>query len=332
MTIEQLANLIVDIGGTDQIEDLGALKVFKIPTENPEGKKALGRLEKEIIALNGLSHPSVLKLRDSSIPKEYIVTEYHPLGALSVHLDKYKGCALEALLAFKPLVEGIALIHKQNAIHRDIKPENIFVASDGRLVLADFGIVFFADAQHTRLTEVHGERVGSHYWMAPWVYEPARVAIDDVGPALDLFPMGKVLWSMIAGVNGFPYWEYNRPENNLERMFPEDPSIKCVNEVLSKCIVREERDCVQTAEGLLELVDKAINNVIRLDRRTPDKAQWLCLVCKKGHYGKEKVGWRPTDFVGIEKNNTLHIPDLTGFFCDHCGHVQFFKRILVPSA
>ena len=56
---------------------------------------------------------------------------------------------------------------------------------------------------------------------------------------------------MIAGRDGPVYWEFDRPGNNLDMMFPEDPSMRYVNEVLSHCIVREERDCVKTAEGLL---------------------------------------------------------------------------------
>lgn len=113
---------------------------------------------------------------------------------MAKHLDKYKGRALAVLLAFKPLVQGVGLIHEQGAIHRDIRPENIFVANDGRLVLGDFGVVFFRDQKRARLTEIYGERVGSHWWMAPWVYAPARVEIDEIKPALDIFPLAKVLW------------------------------------------------------------------------------------------------------------------------------------------
>jgi serine/threonine protein kinase len=327
---EELAKLIVKVGGPDDVKDLGALKIFQIPPWGPERERATGRLKTEVNALTTITHPAVLKLLHHNEEENFIVTEYHPLRGLNRHLDKYRGRALEALLAFKPLVEGIALIHEQGAIHRDIKTENILVATDGRLVLADFGIVFFAEGTSRRLTEIYGERVGSHYWMAPWVYAPARVPIEDIKPALDLFPMGKVLWSMVAGRNGFPFWEYGRPENSLVEMFPEDPSMQYVNEVLSKCIVREERDCVKTAEGLMVLVDEAINNITHLDRRTRDAAQWLCLVCKKGHYGKEKLGWRPRDFV-TEKNDTAHIGDLTAYFCDYCGHVQFFKPKWIVS-
>jgi serine/threonine protein kinase len=249
---------------------------------------------------------------------------------LNSHLYRYKGRALEALLAFKPLVEGIVHIHEKRAIHRDIKTENIFVASDGRLVLGDFGIVFFADEQRTRLTDVLGERVGSHFWMAPWAYEPVRLSIDEIKPALDIFPLGKVLWSMVAGRDGPVYWEYNRPGNDLETMFPEDPSMRHINEVLSHCIVREESDCVKTAEGLIVFVDETINEIAHLDRRTRDRGEWLCLVCKKGYYGKEKLGWRSRDFV-TETNNNAQIGDLTAYFCDYCGHVQFFKPKWDPS-
>ena len=51
--------------------------------------------------------------------------------------------------------------------------------------------MFFADEQRTRLTDVLGERVGSHFWMAPWAYEPVRLPIDDIKATLDMFPLAK---------------------------------------------------------------------------------------------------------------------------------------------
>src|SRR5260370_10261743 len=100
---------------------------------------------------------------------------------------KFKGRAIESLKAFRPIVEGIVAIEGKGAIHRDIKTQHIFVAMDGRLVLGDFGIVFFRDAMGTRYTETFGERVGSHYWMAPWAYEPERLALENVSASLDIF-------------------------------------------------------------------------------------------------------------------------------------------------
>jgi serine/threonine protein kinase len=120
-----LAQLIVEIGSPDKTEDLGALKVFKIQGPSPARDKALGRLSMEVKALESIDYPAVLRLLHHNKDKNFIVTEYHPLGTLDAQLDKYRGRALEALLAFKPLVEGVGLIHRQGAIHRDIKTENI---------------------------------------------------------------------------------------------------------------------------------------------------------------------------------------------------------------
>ena len=70
---------------------------------------------------------------------------------------------MEALEALRSLVRGVELLHSKAAVHRDIKPENIFV-SDARLVLGDFGIVYFEDEARARLSDSY-ENVGSHDWM-----------------------------------------------------------------------------------------------------------------------------------------------------------------------
>ncbi|HTR35468.1 MAG TPA: protein kinase [Bryobacteraceae bacterium] len=325
MTYAELAKLIVEVGGPDEPDELGALKVFKIPGNGSVRAKAYGRLAIEINALNISADPALLKLLHHNKDKGFIVTEYHPLGALNSHLGRYKGRALEALLAFEPLIQAVGLIHRQGAIHRDIKPENIFVATDERLVLGDFGIVFFADAQRTRLTDTYDERVGSHYWMAPWAYEPVQLSIDEINPSLDIFPLGKVLWSMIAGRNGFPFWEYDRPEYNLVNLFPDDPAMPIVNYVLSKCIVRNDADCAQNTTVMKSLVDEAIGRIARLDRRSDGDTSWRCLVCKKGYYQqKNSLRWRGQEFI-----KELGVPvtlNTRAYFCSHCGHVQFFQE------
>ncbi len=96
--------------------------------------------------------------------------------------------------AFRPLVEGVAKLHERGFVHRDIKPQNIFIDANGNLVLGDFGIVFFDDPAHTRLSATF-ENVGSRDWMPGWAYS---VRIEAVKPAFDVFSLGKVLWAMIS--------------------------------------------------------------------------------------------------------------------------------------
>ncbi|MGO9338813.1 MAG: protein kinase domain-containing protein [Terracidiphilus sp.] len=324
---KELAKCLMELGGPDPDDSLGALKRFIIPSENKdEEAKAIGRLESEVKALRGLQgQPAALKLLHANVDQRFIVTEYHRRGTLNKHLGAFQGNVLAALEAFKPLVDGVNRIHQEGAIHRDIKTENIFVSASGDLILGDFGIVFFQGSSE-RLTTTY-ERVGSHYWMAPWAYENARLELGRISPALDIFPLAKVLWSMIAGKNGFPYWEYERAENNLERLFPNDPVMPLVNKrVFSKRIVRDENKCDGSAASLLADVQELIPHLkIGLGYKPEGASAWSCSVCGRGTY----------QATGMKHQLKGHRPGgpaaeqeivLFAYICDYCGHAELFKK------
>jgi len=85
---------------------------------------------------------------------------------------------------------------------------NIFIARDGRLVLGDFGIVFF-EGNTDRITESL-ERVGTRDWMPPWAHTGLR--IDDVKPTFDVSCLGRVLWAMLSGRDFLPFWYWAVPQ------------------------------------------------------------------------------------------------------------------------
>ncbi len=266
----------------------------------------------------------MLKLLHSNLDagKDFLVTEYHAGGTLCDHPNRYEGRALETLLAFRPLVEAVSTIHDKGAIHRDIKLNNIFVASDGRLVLGDFGIVIFRDAEGARFTETY-ERVGSRDWMAPWANSAHRLELEDVNPTLDIYPLGKVLYCMVAGRRSLELWYYdrvaknNRPANNLEHLFPDDLAMSTVNETLAKCVVEEEEHCLKSAKELLRLVDEAITSLSLSGRRLVEGKAWRCQICGKGYYGQ-----------GMPLGNYVGLGSVLGrmrlLICNNCGHTEWF--------
>lgn len=313
----------MDLGTDDPPACLGALKVFAIPSDNKEEEeRAIARLESEVRALQTVRHPAVLKLLHVNVPERFIVTEYHQNGTLAANLSRYKGNALAALEAFKLLVEGVLEIHKQGVIHRDIKPENIFIGASGDLVLGDFGVVFFQDAAGERLTTTF-ERVGSRYWMAPWADDNHRLALSEIDYSLDVFPLGKVLWSMISGRNGFPYWEYDQGPNNLEEMFPGDPIMTQVNRILAKCVVRHQKGCLPTLEPLMAEVNGLIDQVKARPGGRPEGATvWPCHVCGRGNYGQNRGVQVLIRAVDTVSNQGMYF---SVFVCDHCGHTELFR-------
>jgi hypothetical protein len=151
-----------------------------------------------------------------------------------------------------------------------------------------------------------------------------RLHFSEVKPSLDIYPLGKVLWSMISGRDGFPYWEFDRPENNLQAIFPEDPGMPLVNSLLGKCIVREEKHCVSRAVDLVAEVDHLLEKLRRIDQRPENGGSWPCRMCGRGRYVKTL-----TIVSGYVEPGADRKP-LRVFACDRCGHAELFDASNSP--
>ena len=86
--------------------------------------------------------------------------EYHPNGKLSDTISNFEGNAYESLKAIRPLIEGVALLHKKKWVHRDIKPDNIFISTKSKLILGDFGLIYLKDDRQSRISHTF-EKVGT---------------------------------------------------------------------------------------------------------------------------------------------------------------------------
>jgi serine/threonine protein kinase len=107
-----------------------------------------------------------------------LLADYTSAGELMPHEDVLRiGHAVAGALDYA---------HSQGVIHRDVKPSNVMVASDGRVVLTDFGLALDV-AQGTV-----GEVFGTPHYIAP---EQARRSSDAV-PQSDIYAWGVVLYEM----------------------------------------------------------------------------------------------------------------------------------------
>jgi serine/threonine protein kinase len=87
---------------------------------------------------------------------------------------------------------GLAAAHRHGLVHRDIKPGNLLLTSDGRVKVADFGIVRFADTT-TTLTAT-GQIVGTTQFLAP-----ERALGRTAEAASDVYALGCVLYQLVTG-------------------------------------------------------------------------------------------------------------------------------------
>ena len=319
---EELRKAILEIVNMKDPANNGALKELHTPEDARDPDNAEKRIKREIEAMSKVSHPNLLKILDYDSDGKWFVSQYYPKGSLEKNLDIFKGNFSKALRAFRPLVEGVAVLHKHKKciVHRDIKPQNVFLDENDNLILGDFGIVFFEDAEHTRLSAKY-DNVGSRDWRPTW-YD--REMIEDIKPSFDVFTLGKLLWSMVSGKSFLNLWYYDSPKNDLERMFPYDNSIKFAKEIFKECIVEYEKDCCINASILLKTIDRVLFDIENsVDSIAPGKDR-KCKVCGIGIY-KQKF---TKDVHGLENLKDFGLTEgreiCKIFICAHCGHVQIF--------
>ena len=293
---------------------LGALKKL-LPIEESAAEHetaALERMKGELSALESVDHPALVKVLDSNLDENWFVMELLEGGTLSKHLRKYRGRVLDALTAFRPIVEAVFELHAKNIVHRDIKPDNIFVASDDRLVLADCGLAFKIENQD-RLT-LTLENVGTRDFQPGWSY---GMRLAEVQPTFDVFSLAKVLWAMVSGTPKFRLWYFDSPENDIRRMFPEESGVQFVHEILRKCVVEfEPQMAVDDAGQLLAEVDTAITAVWHGCQLPGLNRKMRCRFCGIGTY--ESVGNHPV------AGNADTLYERTYVICGHCGHLELF--------
>ena len=91
------------------------------------------------------------------------------------------------------LAAGLNALHNAGKVHRDIKPSNVWVTSEGRVILLDFGLA----ADEILLEEVRrsGQLAGTPFYMAPEQGRPG----EPIGPAADWYAVGVILYEMLRG-------------------------------------------------------------------------------------------------------------------------------------
>ena len=102
----------------------------------------LRRFELESRAAAALNHPNIVAVYDVGVDggTPYIVCELLQGKTLRERLqDGALPVRLAANYALQ-IVQGLIAAHERRIIHRDLKPENLFITTDDRIKILDFGV------------------------------------------------------------------------------------------------------------------------------------------------------------------------------------------------
>jgi len=157
------------------------------------------RFLQEAIAVGRLSHPNIITVYDAGQDggRIYIVMEFLVGKPLNDVLRERKLSFEELTGIGVQVAEALDLTHSKGIVHRDIKPSNIFLTSENRAIITDFGIARLEDDCKPYQTRT-GVILGSPAYMSP-----EQVLCHAVDGRADLFSLGVILYE--AGTGRRPF-------------------------------------------------------------------------------------------------------------------------------
>jgi serine/threonine-protein kinase len=184
-----------------------AIKV--LPEEVAGNADRLARFDHEIRAVAAISHPNILALydvgREGSLT--FAVTELLEGETLRAALGSGAMPWRRVSEIAKSVAEGLAAAHAKGIVHRDIKPENIFLTSDGRVKILDFGLARILEGAPAAAGDetptlpadtAPGTVMGTVGYMSP-----EQVRGVPAGPRSDIFALGCVAFEAVTGRRAF---------------------------------------------------------------------------------------------------------------------------------
>jgi TolB-like protein len=222
-----------------------ALKV--LPREFAADPDRLARFEREARAAAGLNHPNILSVfdvgTDDGVP--YFVCELLEGETLRDRLTRGPLPIHDAVDYAAQMARGLAAAHDTGIVHRDIKPENVFITTDGRLKILDFGVARFDAAparpelQNAVTTPgtTPGVLVGTFPYMSP-----EQVRGEAVDPRSDIFSLGTVLYEMLSGRSAFAA---ATPAETLSAILTVDPIAGLPSARIPPTLIEITRHCLE---------------------------------------------------------------------------------------
>ncbi|MCQ9182062.1 Stk1 family PASTA domain-containing Ser/Thr kinase [Streptomyces sp. IBSBF 2953] len=152
------------------------------------------RFIREAKSVARLAHPNVVQVFDQGADGSYVYLAMEYIAGCTLRDVLRERGALQpraALDILEPVLAALGAAHRAGFVHRDMKPENVLIGDDGRVKVADFGLVRSVDT----VTSTTGAVLGTVAYLAPEQIDQPGAA----DPRVDVYACGVVLYEMLTG-------------------------------------------------------------------------------------------------------------------------------------
>ncbi|MEV8312950.1 Stk1 family PASTA domain-containing Ser/Thr kinase [Streptomyces sp. NPDC059900] len=151
------------------------------------------RFIREAKSIARLSHPNVVGVYDQGTDGAYVYLAMEYVAGCTLRDVLRERGALQpraALDILEPVLAALGAAHRAGFVHRDMKPENVLIGDDGRVKVADFGLVRAVDT----VTNTTGTVLGTVSYLAP-----EQIEHGTADTRVDVYACGVVLYEMLTG-------------------------------------------------------------------------------------------------------------------------------------
>jgi len=268
----------------DRIIGVGGMATVYAATHRNQNRVAIKILHPEVVVdaevtqrflregyvANTVRHPGTVQVLDDDLSDDgaaFLVMELLEGETLEARWErKNESLPVDEVLAIADqLLDVLAVAHDAGVVHRDMKPENLFLTTDGRLKVLDFGIARLREVSAAGQTTTRaGSLLGTPAFMAP---EQARGRWDSVDNRTDIWGIGATLFTLLTGrfvheagtLNEQLIFAATTPPASIATVEPELP--RCVVELIDRALAFDKEERFPDAQTMQAAVRRAFETL-----------------------------------------------------------------------